>query len=600
MIRKYKYLLTVMCFCMPFLAFNQLLDSTELTATQDTYVDSRYPTTSYGTIDTMKSGTNVVSGKFGSNIYYQRIFVEYDLSSIPSNAIIYSADILLTRANGITANFDWKTKLVRDSWNENITLNTQPTISNTAGDVSTVAATTDAVQTIDVTDMVQRMVYGIIPNNGWSIQVDDENYSGYSGTWFYTEDYSSQDDRPKLKVKYYLPLSISNVNIQHESASGQEDAIISYSLSNGCSSSYSYRWVNSNDSLISTNDSLINVSDGWYGLQVSGSDCSDTLYLGFLVGTECEEVTITYSDLANFVENNRVLSNNPDNSYPDGTVLRAESWTNGAWYYSSSFLRYYTWMDDKFVINQADLEMDNFPAGWAQHYSSTSPTNAAKMNIITEDWNKDFVTYNYNPTSSTSTHAVLSTTGSGYSTASKTIDMTDLWEEWKSDNNSNYGCEFMLDTYANVYNKQMYASNLYAGTTYDPVWTFKLELSHPNNPLLCGGAEERPYNELRKELDGGYGESYNDTLNFALDENYGIDTLQYIEAKIYNDDNVLVASCDASGNTFGGMPALTYVFDDNRYVMDLSGITMTDQKFYTLEVKNAKEDRFYLKFKHNE
>ncbi|MCR9174226.1 MAG: hypothetical protein NXI10_17145, partial [bacterium] len=91
--RILRYLLLAMCFCMPFVAFNQL-DSVELTATKDTYVDSRYPTTGYGSIDTMKSGTNVVTGKFGSNIYYQRVFVEYDLSSIPSNAIIYSADLL--------------------------------------------------------------------------------------------------------------------------------------------------------------------------------------------------------------------------------------------------------------------------------------------------------------------------------------------------------------------------------------------------------------------------------------------------------------------------------------------------------------------------
>ncbi len=599
--RKIRNLLTMVCICAPFVAFNQILDSLIATADQDTYVDSRYPTSSYENLDTMKSGTNVVTGKFGSNIYYQRVFVQFDISSIPSNAIIYSADLLLTRANGITANFDWKAKLVETEWSENITLNTQPTISNLTDNVSTVAATTNSVQTIDVKDMVQRMVYGAADNYGWSVQVDDENYSGYSGTWFYTSEYSSNDDRPKLKVKYYIPLAVSNVDITHESGVSTQDAVISYSLTNGCSSTYTYKWINSSGTQISTNDSLINVSYGWYGLEVTGVQCGEKMYQGFLVGRECDEVTITYDATPNYTQNVYVWDRTQggidysDWNWSNMYYFRTDNKDHDTyWSDIKSYIEFNTWMDADFEVNQADILFE----GWTHVGNGSS--NPAEFVEVTESWNEDVITWNSTPTDGGTAGASIPSTTS--STSDMTVDMTTFWDDWKLDNSTNHGVVFQLEDFDDdVDTRHVYHSPNTSTTSLRPEWTFELSLVRSNNPIFCGGAEDHPYNELKKQLDGGYGESYDDTLNFALNEAYGVDTLQYLEMTIYDDDHEVLATCNASGTTTGGAPALIHLFDDNRYVMNLSGITaLVNGQFYVLEVKNAKEDRFYLKFKHNE
>lgn len=106
-----------------------------------------------------------------------------------------------------------------------------------------------------------------------------------------------------------------------------------------------------------------------------------------------------------------------------------------------------------------------------------------------------------------------------------------------------------------------------------------------------------PYNHLKKKLDGGYAMTYNNQLKFVLDEAYDIETGEYLTAILYDDSNTKIASCDAAGVTSGGMTALTYNFDDNRFTMQINAITgIVIDKFYTLEIINSKGDKKYLKF----
>ena len=589
-------LLTFVSFLIGFSSFSQVSSvklSTKKCAHIFSRIDINYNSTTFDVSTIYNRGVT----------YYNRGFIEFDLSGVPSDAIIISATLKITNAGGTYVVNPWVTKLVQSSWGETtVKASNQPAISSTTSDWETSYTTTGNDVEIDVKSTVQRMVYGAVPNYGWSIQVEDESVAYDSGTSFHSDEASS--NQPELEIVYYKPVTFSNVNINHESATSAADGSISFSHTALDGKGHTYTWYNSSGTQIQTGSTstIEDLSYGWYGLEIEGNSNGETFYYGFLVGTECEEVTISYTELPNFVDNNYTTTLNASIAYPNATTLRAESWTSsGVWYDSRCFMRYRTWLDDAFTINQADYDLDNYPASWGTHYSSASPTNVGKFNIITEDWNEDFVSHNLRPSSSSSTHAVVSTTGSGYSTASKTIDMTELWEEWKVNNNTNYGCVYELDNYSNIYNKQVYTSANYPTSSYHPVWTFKLELTYSDNPIFCGGADEQPYNVLRREIDGGYGESYDDTLNIVFDENYGVDTNLYLITTIYDDDHDIIASCDIAGATTGGMPSLPWVFDDNRYEIDLSGITsLVNGEFYLLEAKNAKGERFYLKFKHNE
>ena len=59
----------------------------ELSATQDTYVTSNLPNDNWGTSNWLRLGYNLASPNYGA----VRIFLKFDLSSIPSQAVINSA-----------------------------------------------------------------------------------------------------------------------------------------------------------------------------------------------------------------------------------------------------------------------------------------------------------------------------------------------------------------------------------------------------------------------------------------------------------------------------------------------------------------------------
>lgn len=606
--RIYFILFFLWCGLVPFYGHSQV-QTTTLTATKDTYIDTRVPNNNYGTNQYIRSGTSEIAGPFGVFYYYhQRVFVQFNLSSIPSNAVVVSAKLQLTRWNtALSTNHNWKTKHVLESWIESglnsVTAADQPDITDITGNIVTTAASTAVTQEMDVTNMVQRMVYGSLENHGWCVQVEDEGYQGNSGMWFYSREHTVSGQRPKLIIEYYEPYSLSNVVVTHESATGASDGGVSFSLLNGATdTTYTYNWINSSGSAVgTTNSPLTGVPDGWYGLEVTGgTPHNEKFYMGFLVGTQCEEVTIAYETRPEFTSNAWIYDYNhngidyTNTNYGNTIPFRTQNWENSPdWPNMKSYLDFNTWMDADFTINQADLLIH----GW-NHYNLFT-TNTSELVPVSSYWHENFVTWNAPPTNTSS--PLVTVPNTSFSTQDFTLDMTDFWDDWKLDNNTNYGVFYRLQAHDNDYNTRtlFYSPNGAVGER--PYWTFKLDLSHPNNPLLCSGAESRPYNVLKKDLDGGYAESYNDTLNFTFVEDYSVDANLYLTTTIYNDDHVAEATCNEAGTTTGGMPALAYNFDDNRYVMDLSGITtLVNGHFYVLEVQNSKGIRHYLKFKHND
>lgn len=447
------------------------LTTVTINTNKDSYIDSRYATTNYGNSTILNVGTYLYRGL---GPYYRRTFVEFDVSSLPANAVVYSAEIKMRRTTTVSGTNPWRTKLITSTWSETgVTASNQPSISNNAGDVSSSYSSSNDTISFDVSSMVQRMIYGQADNYGWCIQVLDETYGGTSGTTFYSSE--SSTFTPYLEVKYYLPLSISDVSITHESSIDAKDGEISLTVNNG-SGSYSYNWIDgSKGTTISTSSSVSGIGYGWYGLHVTGT-YGEELYYAFLVGTKCEEVTINFESSAEYTDNAFLYNlfyngvDYGDNNYGDYTYLKTQRWTySGTWMSGKSLLRFNLWMDDAFKINQADMTM------YGASHSTLGGSNAAELNLVTEYWDQDLVTWNTGPSTSASIDVDIPATTS--STQNNTVDLTNFWNNWKIDNSQNYGLILQLQNFNNYYHEQRYHSPSTSTSANRPDLVFKLELT---------------------------------------------------------------------------------------------------------------------------
>ena len=150
---------------------------------------------------------------FGSNTYVSirdrsdaraRIFIRFDLSSIPSGATINLAKIRLYYYEykvSDPAGKQTDVHRVLGSWDESTaTWNNKPDIAPTPTSSTNMPSSYGWVEWT-VTDDVQGMVDGSYDNYGWCIKYHDETLtSGYSFAYFYSKEYDGYD--PELYVEY--------------------------------------------------------------------------------------------------------------------------------------------------------------------------------------------------------------------------------------------------------------------------------------------------------------------------------------------------------------------------------------------------------------
>lgn len=102
--------------------------------------------------------------------------------------------------------------------------------------------------------------------------------------------------------------------------------------------------------------------------------------------------------------------------------------------------------------------------------------------------------------------------------------------------------------------------------------------------------------ELKKGLNGGHTSAVEGKLKFTFDGEYEVISTTYLEYTIYDKDRVIKGNSDDQGNVMSGSTALNYQFDDNRYTLDVSGMNLTIDEYYTLEIIDSKGEKKYLKF----
>ena len=211
----------------------------------DAYVWKYYPDDNFGSDDKLYIDD-------GSN-FTRRIFICFDLSSIPSGSTILSAKIRLYYYGGDQTGRQVNVHRVLASWNESsITWNNQPSFDSTPSTSINMPSSYGWVE-FDVTEDVQKMFNGEIPNYGWCIKFNTENVSDSSTYYFYSRERSS--DIPELYVEYSPPIPdvttdpASNITAISATLNGSVNAIndseivergFEWGIEPG---SYSYSWT---------------------------------------------------------------------------------------------------------------------------------------------------------------------------------------------------------------------------------------------------------------------------------------------------------------------------------------------------------------------
>lgn len=135
------------------------------------------------------------------------------------------------------------------------------------------------------------------------------------------------------------------------------------------------------------------------------------------------------------------------------------------------------------------------------------------------------------------------------------------------------GANFTVTTNADLYAK---------ASLYSPVTT--VEYSHSSVP--CPQASNT-YVRLQREIDGGYYYANDCKIRFLFNEEY-FNNDGSVDYKIYQDPNLAIN--DASINTN---------FGENMILLDVSDPLLIEDEIYILEIRNIKNEIFYLRFKKN-
>ena len=469
-----KYSLILIALMLTSVGFTQLT-TVNISVDKDSYIDTKKPSTNFGTDQALGVGTYEIR----RIQYHKRAFVYFDLSTIPAGAEIYSAKIKLKRNGTVSGSNPWLTKRIEDSWGETtITAANQPTISNDAADVSSTYSNSNDTVIFNVSYMAKQMHRGLVDNEGWCIQVTDETSTATTGVDFYSSESSYM---PILEVKYYYPLKLSNVQITHESAQNQDDAVIDLDVEKG-SGSFTYEWIDgATGSVISTDTLLDSIDYGWYGLHVTGT-YGEELYQAFLVGVECDSVNITFESSPEYTNHayvNNAVVNGVDNkkkNYGNSKFFYTSHWSvQGVWTQSIGYTDFNLWMDDRFNVTKADLELQG-----NAHFMSNWRTNEAELIQVTSPWNEEVITYNNQPTSSNTIWVEVDSVST--TKQDRTMDISDFWDVWKTNNNANYGMKFQLQDFTSNHNvSQNYHSPNATSTSDVPVIEFTLNLIQTSN-----------------------------------------------------------------------------------------------------------------------
>lgn len=452
-------IIALFAFLCSFSGYAQVVSVPTLYATEDGQTNSGSTATNYGTLGTMN-----VSVASGPSIY--RGFLKFDLSSIPSNAVISSAVLRLTPSGTENVTAVNSTQLYVDvcnsSWTETGISHSSNISNNTLFPTVTLSQSISGKREFIVKDFVQAMVEGRLPNNGFRIRKSDE--TTVLNTTYFTRENGTASNRPQLIIQYYLRSYVSAATIVHTSTLSSTDGSISPTIVYGVSPTLmTYRWYNSSGTQIATTQNLTGVGKGWYGLKYwSNVSFGDTTYQAFIVGTECEDVSITFDPGPNYIDDSRLIDfvngsgttaiNTTQVNYGSVPIIMHERWTNGIWFNSRDIIKFRLWVDPGCDVNSAVMTL----VGNAHNPLQTA--NTSELQRITTDWSEYGVAHTNIPSATATGKITVPGIPAGNGNAYP--DIASFFNIWKTNNVQNYGMLFQLQSYAsNLYTRMQFHSS---------------------------------------------------------------------------------------------------------------------------------------------
>ncbi len=575
---KYTLLLFIvlLCFTVSFSQVqNVVIVSTKCTVANDLSVN-----------DTGGANSNLATaGRFyvpllGGFWVTNRTYVEYDLSGIPSNAIITSANLKIyvestTGAPNIYAG------RIEQSWQEStLSWNNKPSHSTT-NIITSSSMTGTYWLTFNVKDHVQKMVANVYPNNGWVLYHNNETETVAKNRTFRSDDHVDVNSRPKLEVSYYIPMSVVAATIDHESHAGANNGSVKPVLQNGPGGTYSYQWFNAAGSMPGkTALNLTGVPYGWYGLRVTSSIAgTEQFYYAFLVGLNCEEVEIEFNPGPNFIDDapvqgpieyeNAVVNFGSENYI---VALDFSLWSTVV--QNRTLIRFRLWVDQEINLTESVMQLKGIA-------NDGTRSNESHLKRVVEQWQENIVTHSSMP--ATSTDILVNVPEMLSPTEIKNIDVLDFWQHWRENNVQNYGFLFELQLYNSIYTTQGYHSSDATTASDRPKVTFKMYVSDPIPPNYC----DQVFAKMDRMLRGVRYRPYLSHLYFYYDEEYDHSTsLNY---NVYRDGDAVNAVLNATIQPLTGSG-----YGDNRHALNVSSL---QEDNYILEIMNNKQEKFYLRFK---
>jgi len=168
---------------------------------KDSFVNNYYPTDNFG-----DSHTAVYVGKTTDLFWIYRSYLQFDLSSVPPNAVILDADLVLYHHfSSVISSLPIGLYEVTESWEENIiTWNNQPASSTEVEDILYILAGLPGYfVSWDIEGLVKGWHDGIITNYGMVLRDTDE--SSVDGKAAFRSSENMASDRPRLIIEYYIP-----------------------------------------------------------------------------------------------------------------------------------------------------------------------------------------------------------------------------------------------------------------------------------------------------------------------------------------------------------------------------------------------------------
>lgn len=555
---------------------------------QDSFTRSFLPsdTTNSVNLSTLINGTP-------SSPNIRRIYIEFDLSSIPENAIIVSGEISLYRYRDATSPSTVINR-ISESWDEStLTWNNAPSV-HISDEITTTPTYTGGRHFFDVTDQLQKMVNYQHLNNGWRLRSEDETLSSYScqdkyGNWttcYTTEgsgyrsfNYNYTSYRPQLEIEYVLPIEITLDEIVHANTPSSSNGSISINVSEG-DGNYSYQWIDGATGNDMTNDTLSAISGlspGWYGVKVTDG-LGNVSYMAFIVGAKCGIVQIKFQPDSRFVADTYIAEGHPafagadypNSNYGTSTTLYSENTYVSNSFGTSDYTRELLLKNQLIIPNNIELlKADQKLFG----YNHSSNSNESNVRLIMEYWDEDVVTWNTEPTS-----YVFDTIFSTSSASENVVlDHLDLYSYYQDGTYSNHGYNVQLNyNPLGTTNREMsFYSSDYSSSSYRPELTIEIG-------KICFSG----YSKVKRQKDASFTFTQFGVLKFYLEQPYEM-TSQNLDIKLFEEDRTEIILSSPSIN-----------YDDNRIDLDLSSLGLTQDQFYYIEVTLPKGRKRYLRFQY--